>query len=1095
MHAELMLRKVVEPGLPPTILYREQLIATLQNGIDQKSAARHKLTLLYAPAGYGKTTLLADFARHTDLPCCWYFLDQADIDRVTFLKYLIASIRQCFPHFGSELEALFSQVSTIPTDQQNAFYKAIVDMLCRTMASDVSERFVLIFCNFHEVNENEEFTTLINYFIQCMPSNCSLFIESRVIPNIEFAPLLLRHEISGLSRNALRFSAQEIQMLAQMQGFPALTSTEAEQLVASFDGWIAGIFLGTRLGGIHNLGSSGQQMNRKNLFMYLANEAFKHAPDNYAFLQKISIFPQIIPSVCDKLLDISDSAIHLQNLEKQELFITSSKQEEQTLYLCNPLVREILSEQLQQQCTTLFFNLHRRAATIWKDLQDYDQSMYHALAANAYDLVAQLIVVMYKDMLKQGYIDTLVGWIDKLPEETLQAYPKVLLIRATIYNIMGEAALTRPLLDRATAALDSYADGMGKCLLQAEIDILRSKLLFHAGDYLQAQTLCQQALTQVPETEIALRTEAHLRLGICANLLGDSTAGIIHLQKALRLCSPQTVDRLVADIHGSLGNTYSFLGNFPLAEHHLARALTCCEQLHDERGKISNLTRMALVKARQGKSEEAEEIYLQALNLSRGPMAFHVGEAYALMNLGDISLERGEYRQALTLTEDALRLAQSLKDTYLINSLFCNLIEIYFLMGDSISAMHLLSEMDKQTETTVSYEDVQRELTRALIQIWQGQYEEAFASLNAIEPALDKTNLIHKQIQARLRMITCQLARRQPCEVMRYAEAIVSVLTTYQGFKHLALKEVQRLPLLAQALQTQENLSALRIMLDMDGVGGGQESDAGEEPKPPVSQIIVNPAPRTAEMPRLTLLAFGKPVVLIDDKPVKNWRMARTRELCFLLLDAGGPLNKEEIINALWEDDVPDTIDQTFYLIIHYLRKNLGGACIISREQSYKLDLSMVYGNNIWYDVGLFLEQYKNAKQNIQIGDDIAAKEALLTMVKLYRGDYVESFYSNWCLARRDALRSTYIDARRLLAQIAWRQEQFEESAEHWQQVLSIDDYLEEVHYEVMRCYVRQGKRGLALRQYQRCEEALQREFGVQPGADIQALYQHINNS
>ena len=113
-------------------------------------------------------------------------------------------------------------------------------------------------------------------------------------------------------------------------------------------------------------------------------------------------------------------------------------------------------------------------------------------------------------------------------------------------------------------------------------------------------------------------------------------------------------------------------------------------------------------------------------------------------------------------------------------------------------------------------------------------------------------------------------------------------------------------------------------------------------------------------------------------------------------------------------------------------------------------------------------------------------------MIELYRGDYVQPFYSDWCTFRRDELRRMYLDARCLLAQIAWRQERFDECALHWQHTLMVDDCLEEAHYGLMRCYLRQGKRGLALRQYQRCRDTLQRELDISPGSAVQNLYQRL---
>lgn len=1085
-----MLRKIASPALPSAILYREHLISMLKNYLVQESALHRRLLLLYAPAGYGKTTLLADFARHTDIPCCWYFLDHTDTDRVTFLRLLMASIRQRFAHFGKELDSLVAQVITVPADQQGKFYQDVLDALCTAMTEEIAAQFVIILSNYHEVNESQTFTTLMNYLIQHIPDHCHLVVESRTIPDIDFVSFLVHREMYGFSKDALRFSAQEICALARIQGGIALSEAEAEQLAQSFDGWITGILLGTYLGDIQGLGASGRQMSRKNLITYVVNEIFKYIPEAANFLQEISILQQMLPSMCNILLNITDAADRLENLVRQGLFVTCNTLDGQEIYEFHPVLRELLSEQFRHQMPERFFSLHQRAGELWADTQEYDQGMYHALAANAYELVTRIIIEAHHQMLTQGRIETLLSWIDVLPTSILESQPRLLLIRARIAIMLGESVSVLPLLDQTAEALSSAVQPMSldeRSLLLAETGILRSKVLFQIGEYLAAQALCQQVLEQIPVQEITLRAEAYMRLGVCANLLGNPAAGLVHLQKALQTWGPQAVDIQVADIHGALGNTYSLIGNFALADHHLARALDCCEQLHHERGKVDNLIRKGTTKIREGKIAEAEAAYLQALELARGPMAFQRGEAYALMNLGSLYLEQAEYSQALVFTENGLTLARRLADKYLINGILPNLAEIYLMLGDSTSAIQLLSEMDiipPSHDNTASYAFIQHELTHGLIYLLQGQYEKALDHLTGIEASLNSARLSRQQIQAKLRLAACHLARDQQEVALRYINSLATILHTYKGHKRLMLLELQGLPVLLNAVQTLPAMASLRDLL---GLGDSTPVQVRVEP-PPVS----NPVLAVSGQAKLTLFAFGKPTVLIDDKPVTKWRMARARELCFLLLNAEGPLSKDEIITALWEEEISDSIDQTLYLIIHYLRKILGNPCIVSRGQSYQLDLASSYGGSLWYDVNVFQEYYKKAQFALKQEDDVVAREALLAMVGLYRGDYVQPFYSNWCLPRRDELRAAYLEARRLLAQIAWRQEQLEESVEHWQRILAMDDYLEEVHYELMRCYLRQDKRGLALRQYQRCEEILQREFGIKPGPNIQNLYQQI---
>src|SRR5579884_1206947 len=132
--------RIGSPVLFSKILHREGLVNALKeaigdSSITEKDRPRCKLVLLCAPGGYGKTTLLADFARHSDLPCCWYFLERADADKTTFLQFLLMSIRQLFPQFDAYLDAILSNLlrqeadGTVSSTHATAVVDALIDFI------------------------------------------------------------------------------------------------------------------------------------------------------------------------------------------------------------------------------------------------------------------------------------------------------------------------------------------------------------------------------------------------------------------------------------------------------------------------------------------------------------------------------------------------------------------------------------------------------------------------------------------------------------------------------------------------------------------------------------------------------------------------------------------------------------------------------------------------------------------------------------------------------------------------------------------------------------------------------------------------------
>jgi LuxR family transcriptional regulator, maltose regulon positive regulatory protein len=1096
--------------------------STFEIGIGERPSL-YKLVLLHAPAGYGKTTLLADFARQTQFPCCWYSLDHTDTDRITFLTVLLMSIRQRFPEFGRELDPLLTGVaSEHANNPENAdYFDMIVDALVTAIEAEISDRFALLLCNYQEINEFQEMNTLISSLLQKLPRQCVLVIESRVIPTLDFARLLAGQMIFGIGIDQLRFTVQQIHELAQIQEVGPFTDTEAEQLVLAFDGWIAGILLGTRLSNLQQFQQSlttpsftdapDRQAASQYLFSYVVNEVFKNHQEAYTFLKEACVLQEMPPVMCAALLNIppSEASAHLHYLEQHNLFVTHSSEGPDIIYTCTPVLRMLFYEELRHESPERFSCLHQRAAELLSASHNYSQAIYHALEASVNDIAADLIIESAEQMMDQGHAETLARWIDAFPPATTNRYPQLLFIRANIYLKQGDHSLALNLINVADIAIQTLSSQASSLevqhlpTLQAELAIARSRILFQQREYQRGLLLCQQALTSLPVDEVMLRAEAHMRLGLFHILLSDFTAGITQIQKSLQLWGRHTIRQQTADGHSALAYSYSLLGNFSLAEHHITRALACWDKLQDNWGKVDNLVRLGCIKLRQGTFAEAETIFQEALTLARSPIQFKRGQAYSLSCLGELYQRQESYERALEVTEEALALAREAVDQYLADDALCNLAMIYLSMGDTATAMILISEAGVQTagDEPMGYEQAIRNLVAGAIHLSQREYEQAWHYLSKSEATLSRAGLKQEHLQALLRLAAYHLAQGQMSDVIQRMKAAEAIIPICSGYEQLARMEVGHLPDLQQAIETLPDLAHVRALLHLDR---GQQAVSSPGPLPTQEKQSQPPAPLALPVlsheveglaHTLTIRSLGEPSVHLHQEPITRWRMARAMELFFYLLDCGVPMRKEAIISALWPE-MDEQTTRTFYSTIYYLRQALGGeSVIVAKGGTYGLRLDALYGKEVWYDVAVFKDYQTQAKQALDDEQDEEARTGYLAMVDLYRGDYVQPFYSDWCTLRRDELRSAYLDARQQLALITWRAEELDESIVHWQHMLAVDNWLEEAHYGLMRCYARQGKRGLALRQYQRCKDILEQEFGVAPKASTQNFYQRLMGS
>ncbi|GHO89559.1 tetratricopeptide repeat protein [Dictyobacter formicarum] len=1108
--------KFIAPALPQTLLHRASLVSRLQSIIagdrfeaNKSAAAHYKLVLLCAPAGYGKTTLLADFAQHTNIPCCWYFLDSNDTDAILFLQNLLTSIRQRFPDFGTALDILLLNESsdTTPGSDDPRRFDNFIDALIIALRTKISESFALFLCNYHNVDENAPITHIINRLLQQLPPNCVLVIESRSTPSIEFATLLAHHQAIGWGSNMLRVTSQEILELANIQGVTPPSEAEAEQLAISFDGWIVGILLGTRLGDAEQLLTNTRtyllqslpfmRVEREKLFAYLVDEIFSRQPTVYAFLKEAAILQQMTPELCNALLNITNSAEHLERLVQQGMFVVCSDDGPQPIYTCHPILRELLCDDLRRHHQERFVELHHHAAEIFEAAGEYDEAIAHALAAGESSITVQLIIKAYELMAGKQHTETLLHWIDALPDETIKHHPQLLLIRTNIHLMKGEYTSALALLDTASTLLANMppSDNSAYLKLRVEIMILRSKALFQTGEYQEAQELCQEVLEITPSDEAILRAEAYARLGICVSLLGQLSAGIEHLQKALHLWGRHTIRNQTADVHSALANAYGLIGNFVLAEHHISRAISYCDQLHDEKGKVNNLTRLATFKQRQGAFAEAENALNEGLAIAHGTPQFEREEGYVLVNLGSLYQDQGRYDQSLKNLENGLELARKVQDNYLINCCLCYLAMTYLLMDDPSTALLLISDTHLPEGGKMGYEQAIHDLTHGTVLSHQDRFEEALVYLTGLESSLKTSGLKRELLWAKLRIAACQLALKKQADAVQNLEEVTTILERQSFYEQLVLTGLKHLPELFRIVRTHPTLSRLRTLLHQEQVKSEvqeKKPQAQSSSADPLTTAATEPATlQVVAHPRLKVHAFGEPSVYINEKLVTRWRMARAMELFFFLLDCGRPMRKEQIITALWSQ-VDDQINQTFHSTIYYLRKALNEAYLVSQNGVYSLDLAAKGKDQVYYDVALFKEHYARAKKFLSNEKRDDAHASFTAMVKLYQGDYVQSFYSDWCSFQRDELRRIYLEARNHLAHIAWQEEAFDESAAHWQHMLAIDNCLEEAHYGLMRYYMRQGKRGLALRQYQRCVETLQEELSALPGQAIQSLHQRL---
>ncbi|HLZ08248.1 MAG TPA: hypothetical protein VKT80_06665, partial [Chloroflexota bacterium] len=383
-----------------------------------------KLVLVCAQAGYGKTTLLVDFAQQTTVPVCWFTLGASEADPQVFLEYLVFSIQRRYPGFGARTLRYLATAGAKDLE-------VVAGLLIGELHDLPDACFVTVFDDYHHVDGDRSIQALMDLLIPNLPENCCWVIASRTIPQFRLSRLVANREAEGLGEPDLRFTAIEIQQLFSRHYDLLIPETLATQLALEAEGWIAGIILtshtlwrGLFRGMIQVKGSHGP------VFDYLATEVFDHQPAPIqAFLLGSSTLSRLSPTLCDALLERDDSRAMLRSLDEDRLFV-SRLEGDAEWYRYHPLFQEFLQARLAQDDSVLFARLHRRAGELAEQDQDVTAVIDHYLTAGEPGLAADYCAARAEVTVDAGRSQTLLRWCEHLPSEVLENRPELLVCRA-----------------------------------------------------------------------------------------------------------------------------------------------------------------------------------------------------------------------------------------------------------------------------------------------------------------------------------------------------------------------------------------------------------------------------------------------------------------------------------------------------------------------------------------------------------------------------------------------------------------------------------------------------------------------------------------
>nr|HID15139.1 hypothetical protein [Anaerolineae bacterium] len=379
-----------------------------------------KLTLVSAPAGYGKTSALVDFAQHSPMPVCWYTADERDRDLSAFIEYLVGAIGERFPGFGEHTRAALASLAG------DLFHDptAIVGELVNEML-EIDTPFAVVVDNYETVDGAFGVRTFVHRLLEVLPFNCHLMLGSRVLPDVPVTRLVAKRQLVGLTAQDLRFGSQEIRGLLQLSGIE-VSESQAEAIAANSEGWITGVLLladllrdeaKPALSMVEGATLRDVESATASTYGYLATEVLsRQPPDIQHFLRTSAVLREMSLRLCREVLQIREPRALLAEVERRNLFVTRFGRGTAATYRYHNLFRDFLHKQLRQHDPARYAELHRRAAERFEREDDVEEAVYHYLAAEDYPDATALMERVAMEWFTRGRVETLLRWAEALPE-------------------------------------------------------------------------------------------------------------------------------------------------------------------------------------------------------------------------------------------------------------------------------------------------------------------------------------------------------------------------------------------------------------------------------------------------------------------------------------------------------------------------------------------------------------------------------------------------------------------------------------------------------------------------------------------------------
>ena len=1020
----------------------------------------HRLTIVSAPPGYGKTTAIARFVRDKDLPTAWHSLHERERDLPALFWHSLQALEFVAP-------GISRFAGDISTPDECASY------IANYLREHLHHHIIYVIDDLHYLAAAPQVERWLRELVRRLPANCHLVLISRALPDLPLAELIAKGDVLAIGQEQLKFSIQDANNLAVQVGLD-LSDDALKARVQHLEGWPVGVAMSLRplpedlqIGLLR--GSGGPEA----LFDALADGILRSLPPIMSdFLLTSSIVSRITPEICADVLDLPRSTNIMTDVVRRNLFVSQVSGG----LMLHRLFRNFLQRRLQESDPQRYKMLHMNAGNWFRREHQDDDAFHHFIAAERIDEALNIVEHTHSAYYQQGNMETLLRWrailddyAERLPQ-FIYTCAMILTDRYLYVDAMSE-------LNCAEAGFELRAEPMWV----AEVRLQRAMIHIWRADYNAARALAVPIANDATLKETTVGRANHL-LALVELAIGDIPVAIELLEQILPLFERKNDNYYVSGVLQDLSVAYTRSGDMASASHCLQRLVAIRRVLGQTNALALALNNLGYHYHQIGDYdlalatlEEGIKIIAQTTN--------HRAESYIRWTMGDLQRDLANENEALRLYDNAYELSSRVEPS-LQQSISLSMATLYRWHGDYSLAARLTRDLLEELGTSEEQNTATYSLVMAnnlMLNTVDNDFSKIHTDLNLLLDSLADQPIASEYVQIALLAASVALLNDDEEQALRHLCECVTACD--QGIARSTIAaEIVNTPLLSEFVLRKPELKSLQTAIQrLKTARLSLSTSTPSENVTVVSEITYS----------VRVLTLGDESVECDGVPVTtaDWRSSRAKEF-FLYILFEGARSREELSLVFWPDSSSSRVRSNFHTTLYRARRALGENVIVFENDLYRINPDV----SIWCDALVF-QSYIRQAQMLSYSD-VRADDLYRKVVDYYRGEFLPALDAEWIIPHREAFSELFINALIGAGHCARSRQDFSEAITLFKKALKVDPYREEAYRALFTCYAGMGELNHVLKQYNVMSAIFESELGIPPSPEthayVQQLTQHI---